>query len=151
MGMYREYKPNPNQLVSMEGVIADRTLEQFDQLVVFQFVCSTRGLENVQVMIDRKHLRDPKLSKPMGYVSFSEKAKTIEICKRAAIAAVVQSIVLKYGVNLEPGDMIVEEAIHQAFKSLIDLIEPDVISLSKLYLGKIKKKVYELRGEKLAN
>jgi len=147
--MYRESRPSPNQLVSMEGVSGDRTLEQFDQLVVFQFVCSSLGLEKVQLMIDRKHIHNPKLSKPMGYVSFSEKAKVIELCKRAMVAAIVQSIVLKYGVNLNPDSVIVEEAVEQAIKSVFDLIYSDVKFLSKLYIKKVRDKVYELRGERV--
>ena len=147
--MQSQYKPSPNQLVSMEGVVADRTLEQFEQVVRFDFVCTARGLERVQVTFDRRHIRNPKLSKPMGYVSFSEKAKSIELCKRAAVAAIVQSIISKYGVNIDPNSMIVEEAIQMAFRSLVDLICPDVIYLSRLYLKKVRDKVYELRGEKV--
>jgi len=145
-----EFKPNPDQLVSMKGVAADRTLREFEQILRFDFVVFRDGTVKGQLTFDRRHIHQPKLSKPMGYVWFSEYFQLLDLAKMFMTAAIVKSMISKYGTMIQPDSPIIEETIIMGFNSLVDLMKQDVPLLSRLYLKKVIEKIRELRGENVA-
>jgi hypothetical protein len=142
------FHPDPNNLIMMKGVAADRTMREFEQIIRIDFYPLADGSLKIQVTFDRRHIHQPKLSKPMGYVWFSEVFQLIDLAKAFMVAAMVKSIIGKYGTDIKPDSILVEETISLAFKSMMDMLKEDVVFLSKLYLKNVIKRIKELQGER---
>jgi hypothetical protein len=77
----------PQDLVTIDdGVLADRTMREFDQLLRIDLV---KPDGKAQILLTRKHLKNAKLSKNVAYVTYSQPSalfKLARLCFAAGMA-----------------------------------------------------------------
>lgn len=119
---------SPSQLVPLaRQVKADDTMRQYRQHLRFDFIF---GANKCQVMWDRRHKINKKLSKPLGYFPLSEVSELMNL--------VTGSFSLLLVHQLQPccDDVELEKALDSAWS----LIKKDVIFLTRICLSDIEKK-----------
>jgi len=86
----------PQDLVTIDdGVLADRTMREFDQLLRVDLV---KGQQKAQILLTRKHVENAKLSKNVAYVSYS---KPSELFKLARLCFAAGMALMYHGRDVE--------------------------------------------------
>jgi len=137
-----------SNLISMKPVRADRTLREFDQFLRVDFRVEETPPIRIQLLFDRIHLKNPKLSKPVGYLHFSENTQLIDLIKNLTTALIVKTIISKYRNPIYLTPLAIEELVNRALNTLWkDLIEQDVKFLSRHYINRVIEKMMELKSK----
>lgn len=77
---------NVEDLITInQGFQGDRTLREFDQYLRVDLVKGERP--KCQILFDRRHLQNPRLSKPVGYITFSSVNDVIALASNLYAAA----------------------------------------------------------------
>lgn len=89
MSQVREVKVDPKQLVSMEPIEFEPTLKLWIQKIRFDFIVPSVPFEpmRVQIVLDRVHRFQRKLSRPVAYFHLSDPLKLQELAAHAVAAA----------------------------------------------------------------
>ena len=125
-------------LVSMsKEVKADDTMQEFNQVLRFDFIVKPNKPLTCQILLDRRHKVDNKKSRPLGYLHFSYHSELLSIVENALIMAVVLALS-----NREKGVDVYD--IKKVIESVMEIIIPDaerrVLSMVEI----IEKKRKEL-------
>jgi len=132
--MVVEAAPRVSDLVPLTKVIVcDDTLNEFRQVLRLDIVAG-KPLRT-QLLLDRRHKWQPKLSKPLGYFRMSNTDQLVRLASNALSAA----LVLNMQSNLDrPFDQ-----VQFAVESMLDLIRADIATTVDTVLR-------DLRAHKLA-
>lgn len=103
-----------------QGFAGDRTLRKFDQYLRVDLVKGVRP--KVQILFDRRHIENPRLSKPVGYITFSSVIDVIGLASNLYAAA--------FAMCVPPSPEVPENRI----RDLFDREMSEVKQMSRKYL-----------------
>ncbi|MEM1577933.1 MAG: hypothetical protein QXM27_02915 [Candidatus Pacearchaeota archaeon] len=124
----------------LKPVEAEDTLKLLKQLIKIQYIVEDNTV-NIQVVLDRVHKFHKEESKPLGYFHFTQYMSLLDLAKLFLVAACVKALTSQG--NYEPGPLV----ISNTFNSAMTTIMPDSLTLIKISLDEIRKKMEELKNE----
>lgn len=128
-GEGEEAMPKPSDLIPLSREVkADDTMRDFQQVLRFDIIFG-KPLR-AQLLLDRRHKIRIQLSKPAAYVRMSQTSQLVNL----ACGALSIANVLAYQSVEEPS----HDLITSGTKSLLQLIEIDVATLTEIMLRQIK-------------
>jgi len=121
--------PRPSDLIPLSREVkADDTMREFNQVLRFDIIYD-RPLR-AQLLLDRRHKENKALSKPAAYVRMSETGQLTDLaCASLSIANVLAFQSVK-----DPQ----RETVETATKSLLQLIQGDIVTLTEIMLRQIQ-------------
>jgi len=128
-------QPSKTDLVPFgwkQDVRADDTLREFKQVIRFNFVDMPGVPLRAQILFDRVHKENTKLSKPVGFFRVSDTEELVRLAKNSLASAVILAF---FQHSKSRPDA---ERIHRAVHDILEFNEADVESLVHVMLGEIE-------------
>lgn len=121
--------PKPSDLLPLSREVkADDTMREFHQVLRFDIVYG-KPLR-AQLLLDRRHKAQKSLSKRAAYVRMSQASQLLDL----ACGALSIANVLAYQSVKDPS----HDAIASGTKSLLQLIQGDVVTLTEIMLRQVQ-------------
>ena len=129
-------KVDPKQLVSMEPIEFEPTLKLWIQKIRFDFIVPNVPFEpmRVQIVLDRVHRFQRKLSRPVAYFHLSDPLKLQELAAHAVAASAL--LVVHASDKPVPSAFDIKIAVESAISSVTKLAYDLALAYSRLIQNK---------------